>query len=364
MTVDKRPNGRWRGRVLDGRTYVSSQVFDTKKEATAYVAAERSRLGLDRAGGSVVDPRAARRRLVEVVPLFLAYREDMVAERTLSTDRFMLTSMAPVGLLQRSVGTVTAADVERVLVGLLAEGAAHSSVVRFRASLRGFFTWAVRNGFRADNPVSSALMPRRTEPRREMHPWSAAELEDRFRVWSALNADAAEVVRFLALTALRWSEARALLVSDVSLVPYPSVLVQRARPEGTAVKTTKNTQHRRVPLAAPVVPYVRARMVGRSGSDLLLPPMHRGRLTAQLNWSDTAGGRTLHDARHTAVCLWIASGVDLATVRAWAGHSDLSITSRYVHYLGSAADRASLARLNAVLTNTPADGASESETGS
>jgi integrase len=273
----------------------------------------------------------------------------------------MLTRVAPAGLLQRSVGTVTASDVERVLVGLLADGA-HSSVVRFRASLRGFFTWAVRNGYRADNPVSSALMPRRTEPRREMHPWSAEELEARYGAWAGLNVDAAEVARFLGLTGLRWSEARALLVSDVSLVPYPSVLVQRARPEGTAVKTTKNTQHRRVPLAAPVVPYVRARMAGRSGSDLLLPPLHRGRWTTQLRWTDTAGGRTIHDLRHTAICIWIVSGVDLATVRAWAGHSDLSITSRYVHYLGSAADRASLARLNAGLAS-PADGPSEDAAG-
>jgi len=81
-------------------------------------------------------------------------------------------------------------------------------------------------------------------------------------------------------------------------------------------------------------------MEGRAAGDLLMPPMHRGRFTRQLDWANKAGGRTVHDLRHTAICVWIAAGVYLATVRAWAGHADLGITSRYVHHLGSEADRA------------------------
>ena len=344
MAVARPRDGRgWRGVVRDGRVYVSSKTFPTKREAQAYVAAEKARL----AGGSagVVDRKAARQRLVDALPAFYAHRAVTVAATTSSTERYLLSG-SPEWLLQRSVGSVTSGEVTRLLTGLLSSGSAYASMTRYRDALRAFFAWSVRSGLRADNPVSAAVLPRRTEPRHEMRPWSAEELEGRYAVWSSLNVDAAEVARFLGLTGLRWSEARALVVSDVSLVPYPSVLVQRSRPEGVEVKTTKSGKHRRVPVAAPLLPFLRARMEGRAAGDLLMPPMHRGRLTRQLDWANTAGGRTIHDLRHTAICVWIAAGVDLATVRAWAGHADLSITSRYVHHLGSAADRAALDRLN------------------
>ena len=361
MAVARPRDGRgWRGIVRVGREYVSSKTFPTKKEAAAYVAAERARL----AGGSgIVDPRAARRRVADLLPVFLAHRAETVAETTHRTEAWLLGSLTPEWLRSRSVGSVTPGDVERVLVFLLARGRSYGTMRRYRDALRAFMAWSARSGLRPDNPVSSAVVPRRTAPAHEMRPWSAVELDERYAVWAGLNEDAAQVARFLGLTGLRWSEARALVVGDVSLVPYPSVLVQRSRPEGVKVKTTKNGRSRRVPLAEPVVAYVRSRMVGREAGDLLLPPMHRGRFTRQVKWSETAGGRSIHDLRHTAICVWIAAGVDLATVRAWAGHSDLSITSRYVHYLGSEADRASLARLNARLGAESSEPAATTEAG-
>ncbi|NMW47782.1 tyrosine-type recombinase/integrase [Mobiluncus curtisii] len=71
-----------------------------------------------------------------------------------------------------------------------------------------------------------------------------------------------------------------------------------------------------------------------------------------LDWYNTAQGRTIHDRRHAAICIWLAAGIDLATVRAWAGHADLTTTSRYTHWLGTKADQTSLATLNKVIQNT------------
>jgi integrase len=67
----------------------------------------------------------------------------------------------------------------------------------------------------------------------------------------------------------------------------------------------------------------------------------------RLDWAKTADGRTTHDLRHTAITSWLVDGLDLTQVRSMAGHSDLTTTSRYVHWLGHDADLAALERLNA-----------------
>ncbi len=69
-------------------------------------------------------------------------------------------------------------------------------------------------------------------------------------------------------------------------------------------------------------------------NDLLMPPMHSARLKVQLDWAKTAGGRNIHQARHTATCLWLANGVSVEKVQAWAGHASIVTTNRYVSYLG------------------------------
>ena len=65
-----------------------------------------------------------------------------------------------------------------------------------------------------------------------------------------------------------------------------------------------------------------------------------------LHWSEVSQGRRLHDLRHTAACLWLARGVDPGTVQAWMGHESIATTNRYLHFLGSSADKAGLDRLN------------------
>ncbi|WP_338041166.1 tyrosine-type recombinase/integrase [Microlunatus panaciterrae] len=59
-------------------------------------------------------------------------------------------------------------------------------------------------------------------------------------------------------------------------------------------------------------------------------------------------GRLIHDLRHTAACLWLPRGVDPVTVQAWMGHASIATTNLYLHHLGTAADQAGLARLNAL----------------
>lgn len=74
--------------------------------------------------------------------------------------------------------------------------------------------------------------------------------------------------------------------------------------------------------------------------------LHRSATLRTLRWFETSQGRRLHDLRHTAACLWLARGVDPGTVQAWMGHESIATTNRYLHFLGSSADKAGLDRLN------------------
>jgi hypothetical protein len=60
-----------------------------------------------------------------------------------------------------------------------------------------------------------------------------------------------------------------------------------------------------------------------------------------------------HDMRHTAVALWIASGMNVKEVSARAGHTSVSFTlDRYGHLFPSQ-DETAVARMDALYDTTP-----------
>ena len=132
----------------------------------------------------------------------------------------------------------------------------------------------------------------------------------------------------------------------------PVLVVQRAEPEGVEVKGTKSGKSRRVPVADRVLPIVRAMAIGREADAPLFVTssghqLHASAFKRTLAWPVVAEGRRIHDLRHTAACLWLARGVDPVTVQTWMGHASIATTNLYLHHLGTSADRAGLARLNA-----------------
>ncbi len=100
-----------------------------------------------------------------------------------------------------------------------------------------------------------------------------------------------------------------------------------------------------------MLPLVRSLAAGREADDRLFVTssghqLHASAFKRTLARAGTAHGRRIHDLRHTAACLWLARGVDPATVQAWMGHASIATTNLYLHHLGTAADRAGLERLN------------------
>ena len=113
MSVSKMPNGRWRARLKNGRANVTSKVFDTQKEAKAWLARERAAL----AGG--VDPRAGKRRVRELVAEWLPIRKRTVAVKTYRADQDV-ERLTPTSLLSMQVASISEREIARAFERLLA----------------------------------------------------------------------------------------------------------------------------------------------------------------------------------------------------------------------------------------------------
>jgi len=291
-----------------------------------------------------------------------------VAGKTYREEGYALKSL-PAVFSNRPVGAVRVADLDGLFAAMVKRGLARSSVSRFRNTISSFFGWAVRERLIARNPASESRVPRGTgtEHRAEVYPFTLEELRALHAdiVAKIEDRDAADLVLVLGLTGLRWGELSALRVRDVQMVPYAALRVSRSRPDGQAVRTvTKGGTDRTVPLVADVADVVAPLLEGRA-PDAPLFPNRAGQMRLLSNWKRSthwdknSRGRRVHDLRHTAATLWLTSGVDAKTVQNWLGHSTAKLTlDTYAHWLGTDADAAAIARLDAILgdaggTRTP-----------
>lgn len=356
--IRKETNGRWTAVIKDGRRYVRAKTFDTKRDAQAWAATEETKL----AAG--VDLRGGRIRVQSRLTVWVEGRAGTVAPGTLTVDAD-LARVLPRWFLALSVNAVTEAHVAQLL-GDWSRTRAHGSMVRYRASLSAFFADCVRSRLTSVSPVAGVRAPRRVRPSKEMQPFTEAEVEIVAAAVAERNERLADVVLIAAWTGLRWGELRALRVADLIEVPDAMLRVQRSQSEGRETKVTKSGRSRLVPVADRVRPLILAMSRDKQPDDPLITTdrgaaIHRTAFIRATDWTRTGKGRRIHDLRHTAACLWLARGVPVVTVKTWMGHADISTTDRYVHHLGTSADRAGLALLNAPGANlgqTSQDGVS------
>lgn len=333
-------------RVVVGRGgYAGERTFPTLREAKAWEAEQRRLLvvgGLD-AGSGKIEVRV-------LLAQWLDLRRSRVAPKTLVADGQCVQNV-PGWFGRVQVRDVTPGHVARLLREW-GEQVGRETVVRRRASLSTFFEWlVVESRAIASNPVKNIRVPRRVEPGKGPRPLMERELvEVAAKVAERGGVRLAEIVLLLGWTGLRPSEARELRVRDVVDVPVSGLRVDRARPEGHEVKVTKTGRGRLIPVPSHVAAIVRRMAEGKGPDDLLVTTdrgatLHANRFRASSGWDDFTDGRRLYDLRHTAICLWLASGVPVSTVKEWAGHADISTTNVYVTFLGTDADRVGVARL-------------------
>lgn len=208
---------------------------------------------------------------------------------------------------------VDAADVQAWLASLrTAKGPAS-------ASLKHKVLQCTRGALAGRVDLASVSAPR--EVRRDVHPLSMDELRTLADEIGQGRDDSAALVWLLGTTGLRIGEALALNVGDVD--------VRRRR---VRVHRSKTGGGRDVPVPASVLAMLD---LSRDPADPLVRGAHGGRLHKdpwrqrrfrpacdRLGWD----GVRIHDLRHTAASLAIASGADVKAVQRMLGHASATMT--------------------------------------
>lgn len=184
----------------------------------------------------------------------------------------------------------------------------------------------------AFNPLSELDKPP-PAPKTDMVVLLPHELDE---LIAQFDEDYPVLVRLMAFAGLRISEAFGLAPTDLDF-SVENVTVQRQVDRRTKeLVPTKGKRSRTVPVMDDELQRgLRAlRSQRRRGAPLLFPmpngrPIDYGNFLKR-RWNPVVEhmglNMTPHDLRHTAVSLWLAAGVDISDVSAWAGHPDVAFT--------------------------------------
>jgi integrase len=283
----------------------------------------------------------------------------MPFEDAQSAERFRRLLTANANHLGRvTIEELTAAKVKAWLKVMAATDCSDKSLHNWHGLLSAAVSTAVQAGHRSDNPCRGIRLPRRNEHSAvEMTVLTQAE-------WTTLDAELGKVrggnyqlfFRTLLGTGMRWGEATALQVSDLSLdIDPPSLRISRAtrRDENSAsyVGPTKTRRSRRtISLHADLAAQLREHVKGKRGNELVFTGesgqvLHASNVRNRA-WTpavaaamDPAHGAAMlaqapriHDLRHTHASWLLAAGVDLLTVQRRLGHESITTTAdRYGH---------------------------------
>ena len=257
------------------------------------------------------------------------------------------------------LGDLRHSHVERLIRDLRAEGRGAASIRRLHAVLRSALSDAVRNRMIRENVASNvAGLPERSARRPD--PWQPDQLGT-FLDFTAAHRYG-PLYEFLAFTGLRRGEACALRWADVDLpgrtLTVRSSLVQvgGAWVEG---KPKTDSGSRRVDLGERTVGLLlmvqlaqaqerdqwaeayrdNGRVFAREdGSDL--SPEAVSKTFARLARAVRLPPMRLHDLRHVAASLMIATGANMAVVSKRLGHSNIAVTADLYGHLFESAGRA------------------------
>lgn len=297
MTISKTKSNRFRVRVKKGGVVVADRTVDTLREARAWEAAMKATVD----GG--FDPRLGKTTTVETAAqLWLTRRLGQIAESTYETDKRAVSAL-PVSIKRRPVGAVSPTELQSYISGLKVAAGTKN---RVRISLSAFFSWAVDEGYRRDNPVKDVKI--------------AGGVAEAMRpvLWNQAETIAAEVkspsykklIRVLAYTGIRWGEARAMRVKHVHVRPEGLRLhVQRSHPDYFAEKDVKDHEARFVPVIDTIVSELHEAMKGKELNDYLFTTdkgvqVHNRNFRRDA-WSKAAGGYMIKELRHGCITEWV-----------------------------------------------------------
>jgi integrase len=353
----RRRNKPWRAKVHVGGGRYRIRWAATRREAERLV----HELLAERARG--VLPPPGRLTVRQFLEEWLAGVTHRLKPQSVQIYRIRLEQNILPLLGDRRLAALQPLELERLYRRLLEEGLGPATVRNVHSIVHKALADAVRRGYLSTNPAD------RVDPPRAAHPAAGAALtaEEARQLLAAARGDRLEALAVLALTTgMRKGELLALRWRDVDLE------ARVVRVTGTLVylggeyriQEPKTASSRRaVALAELACSALRAHRQRQLEERLRAgPAWHDLDLVfcredgyylnpkAPLEWFhrvlERAGLRKvrLHDLRHTAATLAIASGVDVRTTGALLGHASAKMTlDTYGHALPRAAEAAARA---------------------
>lgn len=343
----------------DGRRYrvkyrtpdhkqTSKRGFTTKRDAELFLAS----IDVAIAKGEFIDPASARATVGDLGRDWLAVKEATLkpssyraladAWRVYVEPRWGSTQVSAVRhsavaewVRQLTAGTAPTKRASSARAARL-DGRPKSATVVIRAHgvLLQILDVALRDRRISHNPAAGVGMPRKSrKPHRYL---THAEVD---ALAAAAGGERGTVVLVAAYTGLRWGELTGLRVRDVDMLRRRLQVSENAVRVGAEVHvgTPKTHERRSVGFPAFLALPIAQLCEGKSRDDLVfgggLEHLQRPRTSGgSRSWFvralDDAGleRMTIHDLRHTAASLAIASGANVKAVQRMLGHASAAMT--------------------------------------
>jgi len=342
----------WRARVYFKGRIVTQRSFERRVDAKQWEADQIAKLR----EGTWIDPARGRVAFDQIAEDWQQSRQHL-AMRSQETTRFLLDAYILPALGRVPIGSIAPLDVDRLLTALTERGLGTATRRRVLSVIRLVLDHAIRDRRLGEN-VARDVEPPRGRTKREPHWLRAEQLK---RLADATPVACRPVVMYLGLSGCRFSEMAALRVDDVIQTQHGlGVRVHRAAPQSkethaAVIGSTKTHQTRTVPVPTAVEEYVLDR-VARAAPGEYLFPSPTGVIWTNTNfrlrakWPQTTAsvglaGTTIHDLRHTAATLLIASGADLKAVQAILGHASATMTMDLYGHMFSEAPWLAMGRM-------------------
>jgi integrase len=351
VSVEKRPDGRYRARwrELDGRQ--RARHFDTKRAATQFLATVQ----VDLSRGTYVDPHAGKETVGEYAQRWAAgqpWRPSTRSrvEKVLRSQIMPTFGNVPLRALRRS-------DVQAWVGKMAASGLAPSTVEGYFKLLSSVMRAARRDKFIHESPCEGVRRPRADRSSASLVPLTSAQVQ-------AIADAVPDRYRALVLTSaglgLRQGEACGLTVDHVEFLAR-KVRIDRqllSPPSGPAdfgpPKTKDSVRVLPLPesvsqvLAAHIAVYGRRNADGAIDDKALIFTTPAGDPLRYRTWHPVFGSAaraaglkaSSHDLRHHCASLLIASGCSVKAVQVFLGHKTAMETlDTYGHLWATDDDR-------------------------
>ena len=324
--VQKRPNGKWRARHRDAAGREHARHFERKIDAERWL----SSVDVAQARGEWLDPAAGKVRLGEWAEQWLSgqvqLKPSTFARYGLILRKQVLPTWSRVPL-----SAVTYSDVSAWVKTLSSSHLSASSVRQAHRVLSLVLDHAVKDGRISKNPAKGVRLPR--VARSHMIYLTHGQVDE---LAVACEPDGT-LVRVLAYTGIRWGEAAALRVGRVDLTRRRLPIDEATSEVGGRVifGTPKTHKQRSVPFPAFLTDPLAAATDGKGADDLVFTAPgggvlrntnFRSRVFDRARKELGLPGLRVHDLRHTAASLAIASGANVKAVQSMLGHASAAMT--------------------------------------